>query len=340
MIRLRDLGEFEMIDLIAHHQPAARGRLIKGIGDDCAVIAGDGDQVTVVTTDTMVEGVHFDLTTSTPEGLGAKLLAVNLSDIAAMGGAPREAFLAMSASPDFDATILERLVGGLQASGFRFGVQLAGGDTTSTHGPLVLTLTMIGSCRPDRVIYRSGASVGDSVFVTGYPGESAAGLDLSSKTSRLDPGDREHLLRRHHRPEPRLAIGQGLADRGIASSMIDVSDGLAGDLAHICRQSAVDIVIDPTLLPVSDALRAYCDSAGRHPTDLVLGGGEDYELAFTANVGNFPTDWTGECRLTYIGKVIPGPGSVRIGTDEDSQTVDNNGFDHFSGGQGGTFQPV
>ncbi len=330
MTRLRDIGEFELIDLIAHHQPSPHGRLLRGIGDDCAVIAGEGETVTLVTTDTMVEGVHFDLSTSTPEGLGAKLLAVSLSDIAAMGGTPHEAFLAISASPDFDATLIDRLAGGLQASGSRFGVQLAGGDTTSTEGPFVMSLTLLGSCPGNQVVYRSGASVGDSVYVTGTPGESEAGLVLSKDSGVLGVPHKTHLLRRHHRPEPRIAVGRMLAEKGIASAMIDVSDGLAGDLRHICRQSGVDVVIDPARLPVSEALQTYCDAAGQDPVDPVLQGGEDYELAFTSCNSDFTSAWAFECRLTYIGVVVAGSGDIRIGTESASILLDTKGFDHFS----------
>ena len=328
-MRLRDLGEFDLIDLIAHHQPSAHGRLLKGIGDDCAVIDSGSNLAMLVTTDTMVEGVHFDLASSTPEGLGAKLLAVNLSDIAAMGGSPYEVFLAISASPDVDATVIERTVAGLQASGTRFGVQLAGGDTTSTQGPLVLTLTAIGSCQQDEVVYRSGARPGDSVFVTGTPGESMAGLALSGERTGLTQDHRERLLRRHHRPEPRISEGCYLASNHIASAMIDVSDGLGGDLRHICRQSGVDVVIDPTTLPVSPSLAAFCEEKGLNPVDAVLQGGEDYELAFTSCNTNLASEWAQECRLSYIGKVVEGAGEVRVGTVASSQVYDKKGFDHF-----------
>jgi thiamine-monophosphate kinase len=327
---LKDLGEFELIDLIAHHVPSASGRLLQGIGDDCAVIAGEGDLATLVTVDTMVEGVHFDLTTSTPEGLGSKLLSVNLSDVAAMGGQAREAFLAISAPPDFDAHIIERLAGGIQATGTRFGVQIAGGDTTSTTGPLVLSLTLIGSCPQAEVVYRSGARPGDSVFVTGTPGDSAAGLLLAQDFDGFDNTHKTHLLRRHHRPEPRISVGRELAEKRIASSMIDVSDGLAADLKHICNRSSVDMIVDPTKLPISDSLNVFCEDRKLNATELALTGGEDYELAFTTSNPDFASEVDGECRLTYIGQVIQGPGLVRIGSKGQNQVFEKKGFDHFS----------
>lgn len=330
MTRLNELGEFELIDLIAHHQPAEHGRLLKGIGDDCAVIAGDGDSVTLVTVDTMVEGAHFDVRTSTPEGIGAKLLAVNLSDVAAMGGSPEEAFLAISVSPEYDADVIERMISGLQAYAARFGVQLAGGDTTSTSGPLVLTLTLVGSCRRGEVVYRSGAKPGDSVYVTGTPGDSGAGLLLSQGArAELTREHRTYLFRRHHRPEPRVSAGRKLASEGVATAMIDVSDGLAADLRHICQQSKVDVLIDPARLPISDALSAFCAASGLDPVEMALSSGEDYELAFTAPSRDFCTDWDAECRLTYIGKVLPGTGHTRIGSEKENEIYAKAGFDHF-----------
>lgn len=330
MSKLKDLGEFGLIDLIAGHQPAPHGRLLKGIGDDCAVIAGEGDLVTLVTTDTMVEGVHFDLKTSTPEGLGAKLLAVNVSDVAAMGGEPGEAFLAVSADPDADATVIDRMVGGLQASGTRFGVQLAGGDTTATRGPLVLTLTLLGRCRKDEVVYRSGASAGERVYVTGTPGDAAAGLMIAQGKGNVEPPHRSTLLRRHHRPEPRVAVGRGLASVGAATAMIDVSDGLGGDLGHVAAQSGVDVILDPDRLPISEALSAFAAAEGLDPVALALSGGEDYELAFTSRDGEFPSEIGAECRLSYIGVTVPGEGRVRIGTPKSSQIFEKKGFDHFA----------
>jgi thiamine-monophosphate kinase len=241
-------------------------------------------------------------------------------------------FLAISASPDFDADFIERVINGLQAYGLRFGVQLAGGDTTSTSGPLVLTLTLIGTCPRDEVVYRSGAKPGDSVFVTGTPGDSGAGFLISQGSSPgLSGKDRKYLIRRHHRPEPRIGVGRKLASDRVATAMIDVSDGLGADLRHICQQSQVDVVIDPALLPVSDALAAFCEASNSDPVDMVLSSGEDYELAFTTRSGDFCTDWDAECRLTHIGRVVPGSGLTRIGSDEENQVYDKKGFDHFSG---------
>ena len=330
MTRLKDLGEFELIDLITHQVPSASGRLLQGIGDDCAVIIGERDVATLVTVDTMVEGIHFDLSTSTPEGVGSKLLAVNLSDIAAMGGLPYEAFLAISAPAEFDANVIERIAGGIQANGARFGVQIAGGDTTSTRGPLVLSLTLIGACARDEVVYRSGARPGDSIYVTGTPGDSAAGLLLAQDSKGFDSAHRTQLLRRHHRPEPRISVGRELASKRIATSMIDVSDGLGADLRHICKLSGVDMIVDSKYLPVSDSLVAFCEARGLDLAEFALAGGEDYELAFTTGKSDSSLVLEAECQLTYIGQVISGPGSVRVGSEVQNEVFEKKGFDHFS----------
>ena len=332
MTRLDEVGEFGLIDLIVRHPSLNDGRVIKGIGDDCAVIDTGGAEATLATVDTMVEGIHFDLSGCSPEGLGAKLLAVNLSDIAAMGGIAHTALLTISAAPDSDATIIERLVGGLKASGARHNVQLAGGDTTSTRGPLVLSLTLLGSCPENQVVYRSGARVGDFVYVTGTPGDSAAGLQIQSDAGYVSGEDREYLLRRHHRPEPRVQTGRRLAEDAVASAMIDVSDGLAADLRHICVASGVDMVIEPQALPASESLRAYCQKGGLDPVDAVLEGGEDYELAFTSR-SEFASDWSQECRLSYIGRVVEGNGVVYVGDGDSIRPYEIKGFDHFTKGQ-------
>jgi thiamine-monophosphate kinase len=330
LTRLKDLGEFELIDLITHQVPSASGRLLQGIGDDCAVIIGERDVATLVTVDTMVEGIHFDLSTSTPEGVGSKLLAVNLSDIAAMGGLPYEAFLAISAPAEFDANVIERIAGGIQANGARFGVQIAGGDTTSTRGPLVLSLTLIGACARDEAVYRSGARPGDLIYVTGTPGDSAAGLMLAQDSKGFDSAHRNQLLRRYHRPEPRISVGRELASKRIATSMIDVSDGLGADLRHICKLSGVDIIVNPTHLPVSDSLVAFCEARGLDPAEFALAGGEDYELVFTTGKSDSSLVLEAECQLTYIGQVISGPGSVRVGSEVQNEVYEKKGFDHFS----------
>ncbi|MEE2754045.1 MAG: thiamine-phosphate kinase [Candidatus Latescibacterota bacterium] len=329
MTRLKDLGEFELIDLITHQVPSASGRLLQGIGDDCAVIIGERDVATLVTVDTMVEGIHFDLSTSTPEGVGSKLLAVNLSDIAAMGGLPYEAFLAISAPAEFDANVIERIAGGIQVNGARFGVQIAGGDTTSTRGPLVLSLTLIGACARDEVVYRSGARPGDSIYVTGTLGNSAAGLLLARDSKGFDSAHRTQLLRRHNRPEPRVSVGRELASKRIATSMIDVSDGLGADLRHVCKLSGVDMIVDPTCLPVSDSLVAFCEARGLNPAEFALTGGEDYELAFTTGKSDPSLVLEAVCPLTCIGKVMSGPGSVRVGSEVQNEVFKKKGFDHF-----------
>lgn len=326
MSELRDLGEFPMIDRIAAHGLARSEGVVKGIGDDCAVLSSDPESVLLVTTDTFVEGIHFIVANTAPEGLGYKLLAVSLSDVAAMGGTPRDAVLAVSAPGAFDAGYLERVFDGLFACGLRFGVNIVGGDTTETTGPLVFSLTLIGRSVADRVVYRSGARPGDRVYVSGTLGDSGAGLRIPDSSEGVSSEDRQYLLRRFHRPEPRVDLGRRLAESGLVGAMIDLSDGLASDLGHIARASEVDFAIDLEAIPISDPLAAYCRSVRISPVELALSAGEDYELALTGN-REIENKFLLNKDLYCIGEVVKGDGVVRNLSSGDA--LDVKGFSHF-----------
>ncbi len=330
MSELRDLGEFSLIDRVAAHGLARAEGVVKGIGDDCAVLESGDDTVLLVTTDTLVEDTHFRIADTPPEGLGYKLLAVSLSDVAAMGGVPRDAVLAVSAPGSFDAGYLERVFDGIFACGRRFGVNIVGGDTTEIAGPLVFSLTLLGSAPADQVVYRSGARPGQLIYVSGILGDAGAGLRTAQGAFDIPPEDRQHLLRRFHRPKPRVDLGRRLAKSRLVGAMIDLSDGLASDLAHIARASAVDIVIDLEAIPISTATRRFCEITGESPIDLALGAGEDYELALAGDAdikhnGVFKDD------LYTIGVVVEGDGTVRKKTVAGSETLNIGGFSHFVG---------
>ena len=317
-----------MIDRIAAHGLARSEGVIKGIGDDCAVLSTDSDSVLLVTTDTFVEGTHFIVANTAPEGLGYKLLAVSLSDVAAMGGTPRDAVLAVSAPGTLDTGYLERVFDGLFACGRGFGVNIVGGDTTETTGPLVFSLTLIGRSAADHVMYRSGARPGDRVYVSGTLGDAGAGLRISDSSDGVSAEDRQYLLRRFHRPVPRVDLGLLLAESGMVSAMIDLSDGLASDLGHIARASEVDFVIDIETIPISEPLAAFCRSAGISPVELALTAGEDYELAVTG-VGEIENNSILNKELYCVGEVVSGSGVVRRRSSGEALNV--RGFSHFSG---------
>jgi len=273
-------GEF---DLIARHFMRARDAappVALGIGDDCALLdalpdgSPDGTYC-AVTTDLLAEEVHF-LPGVDPEALGHKALAVNLSDLAACGAAPRAFFLAL-ALPRADDVWLAAFARGLFALADRHGCRLAGGDTTRTPAGITVAITALGEVPRGAALLRSGARPGDHVWVSGVLGDGALGLAVRRGTVALDPAAARAATERLERPEPRIALG--LALRGVATSAIDVSDGLAGDLGHVLARSGVAATLRWQAVPRSAALRSLPDAQQR---EYVLTGGDDYELLFTA----------------------------------------------------------
>ena len=331
MTRFKDIGEFEFIDRIAAH--TQRNRVLCGIGDDCAVIAAGKGRVRLVTTDAMVEGVHF-VQNAPPESVGYKLLTASLSDIAAMGGKPTDAVVAVGASEGCDAGYVERIYNGLFACADQFGVAIVGGDTTRTAGPLVLSLTLTGTMARDQVSYRSGARVGDAIYVSGTLGDAAGGLGVALGAVEMQGEDRAALLRRHYRPKARVDLGRALAETDAVTAMIDVSDGLASDLNHICRQSGVSAVIRAEAIPMSAAFVKFCAASRENKLALAFTGGEDFELLFCvhrARVHKIEALAT-RYSISRIGEIAAGNGGVRIeGEDGKRVLLKRVGYEHFRG---------
>lgn len=287
-------------DVIRWLTPATgRADVVVGIGDDGAVLAPSPGQSLVVVTDALVAGTHFPADTP-PEAIGHRVLAVNLSDLAAMGAEPRWATLALSL-PAVDADWITAFAAGFHALAARSGVALVGGDTV--RGPLFAVVTAGGELPPGTAVGRSGARPGDAVYLTGHPGDAVAGRLLPA-TAHGPAAD--YLRRRFRYPEPRLAAGRGL--RGLATAMLDVSDGLDQDLARLAAASGVGLVLDVDCLPLSAELRA---AAGAAAVAHALTGGDDYELAFTAPAEAadrvLALAMTG-CPVTRIGRVVAGAG--------------------------------
>ncbi len=267
-----------------------------GSGDDCAVltVGQEGQSSNIaVTTDTMVEGVHFSMDYFSAWHVGRKLAAVNLSDIAAQGASPKWAFLNLGLPDKWrrqPQDFLQPFTRGLCSKLGAFGAVLAGGDTVSCPDRIVLTLTLIGKLPESRWLSRSGASPGDIICCSGYLGESAAGLLILSSGSKLNRRHlrlnrivRRRLENRHLDPIPRVELGRLLISGGFASAAMDMSDGLATDLAHLCNMSKTGALIYEDRIPVSRAVKTLCRSLKRplRPLDLATGGGEDYELLWT-----------------------------------------------------------
>jgi thiamine-monophosphate kinase len=275
-MKLSRLGEFGLIERIRRMSATGRGVRI-GIGDDCAWVnhaAGSS----LITADLLIEGVHFDLKWTSLFALGYKSLAVNLSDIAAMGGVPAYAIVSLGIPAKFASQQIEEFYRGFNSLARKSQVALIGGDTNFSP-TLIVSVCLIGT-PPARPVRRSGAKAGDDIYVTGTLGDSALGLNL---LRRKLPGPKREaiaeLLARHHQPTPRLIAGALLAREKLATAMIDVSDGLLQDLGHICKASNTGAVIWHEQLPLSAAYRAL---SGKNRTRFALSGGEDYELLFCA----------------------------------------------------------
>lgn len=339
-MKLSELGEFGLIARLARETPAGEG-VICGIGDDCAVIeSGRPDLSLLVTTDLLIEGVHFDRRITTARLLGRKTLSASLSDVAAMGGAPRAFTVNLAAPPDLEVEWVEALYAGLEERAREAGAALVGGDTSSSPAPIFLSVTLLGECPAAEVIFRRGARPGDAIFLTGWPGESAAGLALlrasAGEAPRSRPpevqAEREHLKARHLDPEARLSAGRRLAAGRLATAMIDVSDGVAADLGHLLESSGVGARVEASAIPLSPALRAAGLALGLDPLHLALSGGEDYELLFTGAASPEAAELSRVLGLsvTRIGTITPGPRPLEIvGPGGRPVPLPRGGFEHF-----------
>lgn len=322
------MPEFDLIDRLERIICLPEGELQSGcrvgIGDDAAVLEIPEGQELVVSTDTLVEGVHFPAGTPA-ESIGYKALAVNLSDLASMGAKPTCFFLALTL-PREDARWLDEFSAGMAGLARQWRVQLAGGDTTT--GPLSMTITALGTVNRGRALLRSGARAGDLVVISGAPGVAARALEIIQAGREPAAMQRKAL----DYPQPRVDLGQSLA--GLATSCIDLSDGLAADLVHILDQSGVGAEIELGRLPVHEGLAGLTD---QERWRLQLSGGDDYELCFTV-----PADSTPELNrisdacdieLTPVGTIVQGSGLELKTEDGASYDLASTGYIHFSGGE-------
>jgi thiamine-monophosphate kinase len=326
-------GETALIEALAREFGAPPPDVILGIGDDCAALAVDPGRYLLWTVDTLTEGVHFDLSYMSLFQLGWKALAVNVSDIGAMGGEPRYALLSLGWPPGRDRAGALELATGLQHAAREFGVAVIGGDTVSSPLGVVITLTVAGWVPEHEMVRRSGARAGDLVYVTGVLGESAAGLEILKTRAELPPEIKGPLIQAHLAPRPRHQAGRLLARSGLATAMIDLSDGVATDLFHICRASGVGALIPAASVPVSPLVKAASPCLNRDPLDLALKGGEDYQLLFT-----LPPEKQEALLPAFAGAGLPPPlplGEVTTGnrvllvTEKGREDISGSGFDHF-----------
>jgi thiamine-monophosphate kinase len=306
---------------------SVRATVFAGIGDDCAVLRLRAGQELLVTTDFSLEGIHFRRDWHTPESVGHRCLTRGLSDIAAMGGEPVAAFLSLALPQDLPQSWVDRFAQGLISLAEKLGVVLAGGDTAESPNGILADIVVVGTAPRGRSVLRSGARPGDRVFVSGGLGGSAAAVVemryvlKNKKPKKLNPRD----YPRHFYPQPRIELGRALRARGLASAMIDTSDGLSTDLAHLCEESDVGAELDAALIP-----RARVGKPVREvDLDLALHGGEDYELLFTVPAGKrIPAQIAGVV-LTQIGHITRRP-KIFLRTQSDKvHELEPRGWQHF-----------
>lgn len=340
--------ERDLIRQIADKARRPHPNLIAGIGDDCAVFSTPAGKEWLISTDMLVEGVHFDISWHQPYLLGRKALAVNMSDVAAMGGTPQFALLSVGVPGSFDSTWVERFLDGVLAILDEYTCVLIGGDTVSAK-QLAISVSVLGTAASGCSITRSGAGPGDSVFVSGVLGSSAAGLHLLQRQQAAPQLGLEkrwqQLTAAHLDPQPRVALAGLLAASGMVTAMQDVSDGIATDLSHICTASKVSAVLEQCSLPAHRELTEMCAHFNLKQTELQLKGGEDYELLFTVRKGqedNFarycrkmyreqgPCQGGGLPPVTRIGVVEAGSGVLLRTAAGDLMDIEYQGYEHSS----------
>ena len=325
-------SERKLIDRIRQNAAKRSADVLLSIGDDCCEVATGAH--TLLSTDTLVDLVHFDTSFHPPYLLGRKSIAVNLSDIAAMGAIPRFVLLALCLPKDLEQQWIDSWLDGALSMLQEFDCILVGGDTVT--GPnLVFTVTVLGDPVAEGAIYRSGAAVGDSVWVSGCLGSAGAGLELlnfqKKNAAKIDIDIWKVLCDAHLNPEPQIALGLKLARSKRVTAMQDISDGLATDLAHICRASKVAAKIDLSLLPRHNSLQGAADFLGMQLSDLMLRAGEDYQLVFTVRKGaeGAFVDYIGAEKqlVSKIGEIIEGQG-VFLQTGETVENIAFQGYEH------------
>lgn len=314
--------------------------LIAGLGDDAAVFRSSAGKENVITADLLVEDIDFRRTTTPPFLLGHKALAVSLSDIAAMGARPLWSLISIGVPEDIWQTeFVNQFYEGLLELANHYGVQLIGGDTSRTNESIVIDSVVAGECAAGTAVMRSGASPGDQIFVTGSLGAAAAGLRLIERGAHLaeqnladeDSQKLDHVLIRQLRPEPRVGWGIVLGEERLATSMIDLSDGLSSDLNRVCEASGMGALIDSALLPIDNRVIELCGRRALDPLQLALHGGEDFELLFTikpADAARLPRRVDG-VEIKRIGEVTAATDGVKISEGQRIWDLKPGGWKHF-----------
>ena len=310
------LNEKSLIERIRRAAATRGQRASQGIGDDCAVLPLPRGHEALVTTDFSLEDVHFRREWHPPDSVGHRCLARGLSDIAAMGGIPRAAFLSLALPAELPQSWVDKFIAGLLKLAAQFSVPLAGGDTAQSPAGVLADIVVLGSVPAGQAVLRSGARPGDFLYVTGTLGSAVAALNQLRDEKKLRP--RSHP--KHFYPEPRVAVGQFLREKRLASAMIDISDGLSTDLGHICEESGAGAVVYAEALPAA---------GGKDGLTLALHGGDEYELLFTARPERRIPKQIAGAPITRIGEILSGKQMMLATADGKTQPLKPAGWEHF-----------
>ena len=335
---ISSLGEFGLIDHLTKNNEIKNASTIVSVGDDAAVLDHFGKQV-VVTTDMLVEGIHFDLMYTPLKHLGYKSVIVNVSDIYAMNATPQQITLSIAFSNRFSVEALEEFYEGVYAACERYNVDLIGGDTTSSQKGFVISVTAIGEVAPDKYVRRSTAKTGDLICVSGDLGGAFLGLTLLEREKKVfletkgvqpDLENQDYIIGRFLKPEARKDIIEFFAaDKIMPTSMIDISDGLSSEILHICKQSKRGCVLYEEKIPVNEMARQFAYKLELDPTACALSGGEDYELLFTVDQGDYNKIASNE-DISIVGHVTePEDGSVLITKGGNTHKLTAQGWNAF-----------
>jgi len=333
------IGEFGLIDKINQRVVLQHASTLKGIGDDAAVVDCESDHKKLICTDMLLEGVHFDLSYMPLAHLGYKAVTVNVSDIAAMNGIPKQMTISLGLSNRMSVEAVEALYEGIHAAAKDYQIDIVGGDTTSSRSGLVISITLIGESASDNIVYRNGAKEGDILCLSGDIGGAYMGLQILEREKevfKVDPNmqpqldNYSYIVGRQLRPKARMDIIYELRDLGILpTSMIDISDGLASEIFHLCKQSQKGVCIYEEKLPIEKQTFETAAEFSMDPNTAALNGGEDYELLFTIDQKDFEKIKNHD-DITMIGYVhAPDLGKVMITNNKSTIELTAQGWIHF-----------
>lgn len=333
-MEIKELGEFGFIKKLACQFATRHSKIVKGIGDDASVTIQDANRYLLCSTDTLVEDIHFSLNYTPADKLGKKAVSISASDIAAMGGKPLFLLTSINVPNSTSVKFINLLYKGIKEKCDELNIALIGGNTSSSD-KIIINTTILGEVPKDQVIFRKGASEGDMIFVTGYLGDSSLGLKLLNRKKRKKITERSfgYAMNRHIDPSPRVIEGRAIAKKKLASSMIDISDGLIADLRHIAEESSVGARIWVNKIPLSICFKKWIS---KYPNDinLAIAGGEDYELLFTAPKSNITKIDIISRKLgipiTHIGEIMPKKCGITV-VGENGKIFNHavDGFEHF-----------